>query len=101
MGNLGSWSYVDGRERGAKRSVVYGDRARRRWSISSVTSWNSEEAPYLRSAPITCRTLTARFSPEYKRFVLGISEAVMFMINHSPMNVKNLSHILKLDHLFN
>jgi len=43
MGNLGSWSYVDGRERGAKISVVYGDRARRRWSISSVTSWNSEE----------------------------------------------------------
>lgn len=41
MGNLGSWSYVDGRERGAKRPGY--DRARRRWSISSVTFWNSEE----------------------------------------------------------
>jgi len=43
MGNFGSWPYVDGRERGAKRPVVYSDRARRRWSISSVTSWNNEE----------------------------------------------------------
>lgn len=86
MGNLGSWPYVDGRERGAKRPVVYGDRARRRWSISSVTSWNSEEGTISTIGTDNVRDVnreTVRFSPEYKRFVLSVANKVMFMINSS------------------
>lgn len=71
MGNLGSWSYVDGRERGAKRPVVYGDRARRRWSISSVTSWNSEEGTISAIGVDNVQDVnqeTARFSPRIQAF---------------------------------
>lgn len=103
MGNLGSWPYVDGRERGAKRPMVYGDRARRRWSISSVTSSNNEEGTISAIGADNVRDVnreTARFSPEYKRFVLSIAGEVMLMINHFPRNIKNWSHILKLDDLY-
>lgn len=92
---MGSWSYVDGRERGAKRPVVYGDRARRRWSISSVTSWNSEEGTISAIGVDNVQDVnreTARFSPEYKRFVLGISGEVMFMIT-------TLLRMLKIERL--